>query len=119
MIPDVATIDFLARGGDDYPFEGLEFTSVGVSYQQALANYIQQALGGTVTAADYPETSDRIFATAFDPTLPDFGGGSGGNDGSSGDPASVPEPGIVLGFLGAAALGSRLKRRRLSVPASK
>ncbi|MEO1351839.1 MAG: bifunctional metallophosphatase/5'-nucleotidase [Cyanobacteria bacterium J06635_15] len=108
---DVATIDFLARGGDDYPFEGLGFTSVGVSYQQALSNYIQQSLGGTVTAADYPEFSDRVFATAFDPTLPDFGEGSG-SDSGSGDPASVPEPGIVLGLLGAAALGPRLKRRQ-------
>jgi 2',3'-cyclic-nucleotide 2'-phosphodiesterase (5'-nucleotidase family) len=55
---DVATIDFLARGGDQYPFGGLPFTSVGVSYQQALLNYIQQ-LPGTplpvISAADYPE----------------------------------------------------------------
>jgi 5'-nucleotidase len=51
----VATIDFSARGGDQYPFRGLPLTSVGVSYQQALRNYIVDGLGGTITAADYPE----------------------------------------------------------------
>jgi 2',3'-cyclic-nucleotide 2'-phosphodiesterase (5'-nucleotidase family) len=51
----VATIDFLARGGDKYPFGGAEFTTVGVTYQQALANYLTDALAGEVTAADYPE----------------------------------------------------------------
>lgn len=51
---DVATIDFLARNGDQYPYDGLPFTTVGVTYQQALANYIVDALGGTISAADYP-----------------------------------------------------------------
>lgn len=52
---NVATIDFLARGGDQYPFRDAPFTPVGVSYQQALSNYITEALGGTITAAQYPE----------------------------------------------------------------
>ena len=51
----VATIDFLARGGDQYPYRDAAFTSVGVTYQQALANYIIEGLGGSITAADYPE----------------------------------------------------------------
>ena len=53
----VATVDFLARGGDEYPFQGAPFTVLGVSYQQGLANYIQfsAGLGGVITAADYPE----------------------------------------------------------------
>jgi 5'-nucleotidase/UDP-sugar diphosphatase len=50
----VATIDFLARGGDDYPFDGAPFTTLGVTYQQAVFNYIVDELGGTITAADYP-----------------------------------------------------------------
>ncbi len=55
----VATIDFLARGGDEYPFGAAPFTVLGASYQQALSNYIQAptgggGLGGTITAADYP-----------------------------------------------------------------
>lgn len=51
----IATIDFLARGGDQYPFRGLPFTNIGVTYQQALSNYIQTGIGGVITAADYPE----------------------------------------------------------------
>jgi 2',3'-cyclic-nucleotide 2'-phosphodiesterase (5'-nucleotidase family) len=51
----VATNDFSARGGDQYPFRGLPFTSVGASYQFALASYIVNDLGGQITAADYPE----------------------------------------------------------------
>lgn len=59
----VATNDFSARGGDQYPFRGLPFTSVGVSYQQALADYLVDDLAGTVTAADYPEGGEgRIVA---------------------------------------------------------
>ena len=51
----IATIDFLARGGDQYPYRGAAFTTVGVSYQQALSNYIQTGIGGLISAADYPE----------------------------------------------------------------
>jgi 5'-nucleotidase len=50
----VATNDFSARGGDQYPFRGAPFTTVGVTYQQALADYLVEDLGGVVTAADYP-----------------------------------------------------------------
>jgi hypothetical protein len=52
---NIATIDFLARGGDQYPYRGAPFTNVGATYQQALANYIVDGLGGEITAADYPE----------------------------------------------------------------
>lgn len=51
----IATIDFLANGGDQYPYRGAPFTSIGVTYQQALSNYIQAGLGGMITASDYPE----------------------------------------------------------------
>ena len=51
----IATADFLARGGDQYPFRGAPFTTVGVTYQQALSNYIVNGLGGSITAAQYPE----------------------------------------------------------------
>lgn len=55
----VATIDFLARGGDQYPYRGAAFTSVGVTYQQAVLNYLVAAaadggLGGVISGADYP-----------------------------------------------------------------
>jgi len=50
----VATNDFSARGGDQYPFRGLPFTTIGLTYQQALARYLTQDLGGVISAADYP-----------------------------------------------------------------
>ncbi|MCA9683706.1 MAG: 5'-nucleotidase C-terminal domain-containing protein, partial [Myxococcales bacterium] len=52
---NVATINFLAQGGDQYDFGDSPFVSLGVTYQQALANYIAEGLGGLVAAADYPE----------------------------------------------------------------
>jgi 2',3'-cyclic-nucleotide 2'-phosphodiesterase (5'-nucleotidase family) len=51
----VATIDFLARGGDQYPFGGLPFTTLGVTYQQTLLDYLEIGLGGVITSVDYPE----------------------------------------------------------------
>ncbi|MFO7548436.1 MAG: 5'-nucleotidase C-terminal domain-containing protein [Acidimicrobiia bacterium] len=51
----IATIDFLAKGGDQYPYRGAAFTTLGVTYQQALANYLKDGLGGVVSATDYPE----------------------------------------------------------------
>ena len=50
----LATIDFLVGGGDCYPLTDIEFTKLGVTYQQALANYISTDLGGKITAEDYP-----------------------------------------------------------------
>jgi 5'-nucleotidase len=50
----VATIDFLARGGDRYPVAGA-VTNLGVSYQQALESYLVEALGGVIRAGAYPE----------------------------------------------------------------
>lgn len=52
---DIAINNFSAGGGDQYPFRGAPFTSLGVSDQQALEAYIVEALGGLITAADYPE----------------------------------------------------------------
>ncbi|MGY2085687.1 bifunctional metallophosphatase/5'-nucleotidase [Blastococcus sp. SYSU DS0539] len=50
----VATIDFLLRGGDGYPFDGVAFTVLPVTYQEALETYLVEDLGGVVSAADYP-----------------------------------------------------------------
>jgi 5'-nucleotidase len=58
---NIATIDFLARGGDQYPYRGAPFISVGQSYQQALANYIIDGLGGVISAADYPEGGEAVW----------------------------------------------------------
>ncbi|MGH2545599.1 MAG: bifunctional metallophosphatase/5'-nucleotidase [Actinomycetota bacterium] len=50
----IATIDFSARGGDQYPFRGAPFTTLGITYQQALRSYIEASLGGLIAAAQYP-----------------------------------------------------------------
>jgi 2',3'-cyclic-nucleotide 2'-phosphodiesterase (5'-nucleotidase family) len=59
----ISTNDFSARGGDQYPFRGAPFTTVGVTYQQALKNYIENALGGLISAADYPEGGEGRITT--------------------------------------------------------
>lgn len=56
---NMAVADFTVRGGDDYPFAGIEFDILGVSYQQALYDYVQArnivgGLEGVISAADYP-----------------------------------------------------------------
>ena len=51
----LATIGFLARGGDCYPFGDLEFVSLGITDQKALAEFLTNELNGQVTARDYPE----------------------------------------------------------------
>jgi 5'-nucleotidase / UDP-sugar diphosphatase len=59
----VATIDFLARGGDFYPLAGLPFVNVAATYQQALSNYIQEGLGGLISADEYPEGGEGRIST--------------------------------------------------------
>ena len=108
VLPDapsvsLAIVDFLARGGDQYPFGDATFTNLGVTYQQALANYITDELGGVVTAAAYPEGGEsRIVVTDKVPTpLP------------GPEPESIPEPGLIFGLLGATGLfgARRIKRQ--------
>jgi len=52
---NIATIDFLARGGDQYPFGGVPFITLGTTYFHAVLDFLTEDLGGTITAADYPE----------------------------------------------------------------
>jgi alkaline phosphatase len=52
---NLATIDFLAAGGDNYPFAGASFTRLGATYQQALQNYITTGLGSKIAQSDYQE----------------------------------------------------------------
>jgi 5'-nucleotidase len=56
---DLATTDFLFNGGDSYNFSGLTFDRVGLTYLQALEDYLtlpasQGGLGGDVLASQYP-----------------------------------------------------------------
>ncbi len=50
----LATVDFLAAGGDCYPLAGIPFTKLGITDQQALARYVSTHLGGVITADRYP-----------------------------------------------------------------
>jgi 5'-nucleotidase len=50
---NIATINFLATGGDQYPFNGAPYTSLGVTYQQAVFNYIVGPLSGLIANEDY------------------------------------------------------------------
>ena len=59
----MATVDFLARGGDQYPYRGARFTRLGVTYQQALVNFIREGLDGRITAAAYPEGGQGRITT--------------------------------------------------------
>lgn len=70
--PDISLtiVDFLARGGDQYPFMGAPFTNLGVSYQQALFNYLTAdsgdgGLDGVIAAADYPEGGEGRIVQAL------------------------------------------------------
>lgn len=47
------TNDFTFRGGDNYPLTEVPFTTLGVTYQTALADWVAEV--GTITAANYPD----------------------------------------------------------------
>jgi 5'-nucleotidase / UDP-sugar diphosphatase len=64
---NVATIDFLARGGDQYPFREIPFVTLGITYQQALSSYIKGNLSGLITAVDYPENGEGRISSRFLP----------------------------------------------------
>lgn len=50
---NIATINFLATGGDQYPFAGAPYVTLGVTYQQMMYNYLVDGLNGLVENADY------------------------------------------------------------------
>ena len=63
----VVTLDFLANGGDCYPLADIGFTRLGVTYQQALADYVAEDLNGTITAEQYPvDGGNRVRAAGED-----------------------------------------------------
>lgn len=59
---DIVGLNFSLGGGDAYP--AVPFTTVGVTDQQSLQNYIENSLGGNVSSADYPRGGEgRITIT--------------------------------------------------------
>jgi len=66
----IATIDYLARGGDQYPFGDLPFSNLYITCQDALGNYIRQDLGSVITVVDYPEGGKGRIARLPDTRSP-------------------------------------------------
>jgi len=64
---NISISDFLAKGGDQYPFRGAQFSILGSTDQQSLANYIQQGLSGLISSSQYPEGGEGRIVS--DPTL--------------------------------------------------
>ncbi|MGY1814230.1 bifunctional metallophosphatase/5'-nucleotidase [Blastococcus sp. SYSU D00820] len=60
----VATIDYLMRGGDGYPFAGVPFTISTSTQQEAFISYLTGDLGGVVRGADYPQGGEGRIAPA-------------------------------------------------------
>jgi len=54
----IAVTTFQATGGDQYPFRGAPFANLGLSYQQALFNYVVNGLGGLITVSQYPQSGE-------------------------------------------------------------
>ncbi|MDE0268586.1 MAG: 5'-nucleotidase C-terminal domain-containing protein [Acidimicrobiaceae bacterium] len=102
----LATIDFLANGGDCYPLDGLTMTHLGVSYRQALADYIAIELDGVIAGDDYRVDGNKRI-TAQD---------SAGQDPAAQDPKVVTHIvvdgdtlwGIARQYLGSGALWQRI-----------
>jgi len=95
----LATVDFLAGGGDCYPLGDIAFTRLGVTYQQALADYIVEDLSGMISAEQYPaDGGNRVMESASD-EAPD-------GDADDGDyMLYTVQPGDFLWKIAAARLG--------------
>ena len=55
---NLVTIRFLASGGDQYPLGHLRIAPLEAFTNDALSSYIRDALGGAITAQDYPERGE-------------------------------------------------------------
>ncbi len=103
----LSTIDFLANGGDGFPFAaaGIVFENAvnTITYQEALASYIQTGtadggLGGVISASMYgPQTPFDLAGRLVDHAL-----------------TPVPEPNTYALMIGGLSLVGWLARRRRS-----
>ncbi|WP_347269502.1 5'-nucleotidase C-terminal domain-containing protein [Trichocoleus sp. FACHB-90] len=112
---DLATINFTANGGDNFATlanipQNRKFTLSGVTYQQALEQYIRENLGGTIDESDI-NSGEGIRVRDVSSLVAPATGGQVVVPGD-GNGVSVPEPTTLLGLV-AVGLGlTRLKRRR-------
>ena len=60
----LATLNFLANGGDQYLFGDGTRTHLGLTDQQSLAAYIKDGLNGTISSAQYPEEGEGRITVA-------------------------------------------------------
>lgn len=59
----IATLDFVARGGDNSPFAGMEYTTLGFWYQDVFLDYVTTSLGAALIKASlYPENPTARIA---------------------------------------------------------
>ena len=68
----LVTANFLAAGGDCYPLSDLPSAYSGFTDQRTLATYLSDALGGVVTAEQYPEGGEGRI-TIIDSSGDDMG----------------------------------------------
>ncbi len=68
----IATNDFLARGGDQYPFRNTPFTVLGLSSQQVLLNFLKDSAGlaGVVSSDRYPAGGEGRITTLSESSTP-------------------------------------------------
>jgi 5'-nucleotidase / UDP-sugar diphosphatase len=62
-----ATLDFLARGGDGYPFAANDAVVTTVLESDALQQYIKEKLGGKIDASMYPDGGNKRIQTCVTP----------------------------------------------------
>ncbi|WP_421656955.1 PEP-CTERM sorting domain-containing protein [Leptothermofonsia sp. ETS-13] len=111
---DLATIDFTARGGDNFATlanipETRKFTIAGLTYQAALEQYIRQDLQGTIDAADIPNGEGIRVRDVTSLVGPATGGQVIVAPGDNTE--AIPEPTTMLGVL-TAGLGLGYMKRR-------
>lgn len=112
---NLATIDFTARGGDNFATltnlsPDRRVTITGVTYQAALERYIQENLGGTIDASDIPNGQGIRVRSVTAAVAPALGGQQ------VVDAEAIPEPTTLLGMLTAGLGMGYWKRRQAQRP---
>lgn len=72
--PNVAlvTADFTAKGGDQYPFRGADFITLGITYQQSLETFIASELRSGINNDNYPVGGESRIINGVLTSIDDF-----------------------------------------------